>query len=103
MSNTVCFLSVKSACTLVTIFFPQCLVGDKYGYRPYPRTIEAAEFRTLRGAACAASRDAGLLDDWYTLDENAVPPRYVLAPITSKFPYYDDVSEENAEKREQVL
>lgn len=67
--------------------------------------------------------DSGLLLEWYTKDDNAVPPNYVLQvdnfqvaldsaiihipliffyyyqPIATKLPYYNDMSEENAAKR----
>ena len=41
-----------------------------------------------------------LLTEWFLRDDNAVPPIYVLQPITAKFPYYNDESEENEEKHE---
>ena len=45
------------------------LLGDRYGWRPLPTRIAASEFdpRPIAG-------------DWYRLDENAVPPEYVLQP-----------------------
>ena len=36
------------------------------------------------------------------LDENAVPPMFVLQPITSQFPNYNDESDENSKKRDKV-
>ena len=38
----------------------------------------------------------------FQLDENAVPPMFVLQPITSQFPNYNDESDENSKKRDKV-
>ena len=77
-------------------------MGDKYGYRPYPNEIVAEEFEILQKAARTVSKDTTLLTEWFLRDDNAVPPTYVLQPITSKFPHYNDDSEENEDKRTQV-
>lgn len=34
-----------------------------------------------------------LLDDWFSKDENAQPPVYILQPISSRLHYYNDPSE----------
>ena len=62
------------------------LLGDRYGWRPLPASIDAEEFTAIR--ANVAEQDASLLawaagqapgaKGWYRLDENAVPPQYVL-------------------------
>jgi WD40 repeat protein len=53
-----------------------CVVGERYGYRPLPEAIPAAEFaeiekRVPRGAAA-------FLREWYRLDRNAVPEVAIL-------------------------
>jgi len=50
------------------------LLGDRYGWQPLPARIPAAELdpRPMAG-------------EWYKLDENAVPPEYVLQPRTGEF------------------
>src|ERR1700690_1390389 len=50
------------------------LLGDRYGWRPLPARIPVSELdpRAVAG-------------DWYKLDENAVPPEYVLQPRAGVF------------------
>jgi len=62
------------------------LLGDRYGWRPLPASIDAEEFTAI--LANVPDEDADLLawaagqapdaKGWYRLDENAVPPQYVL-------------------------
>lgn len=54
------------------------LLGNRYGWRPLPFEIAAAEFGAIRSAALAT--ELALLEQWYGLDENAVPPVYRLQP-----------------------
>jgi len=56
--------------------------AEKYGYRPMPAVIPEGEFTTLR-AAVQAEADRTLLDEWFRLDTNTVPPSYVMQPINS--------------------
>ena len=62
--------------------FLQGLVGQRYGERPLPAAIVATDFdlirATLRRHRNRETRDAWLLDQWYSKDENAVPPQYLL-------------------------
>jgi len=84
------------------------LLGQKYGYRPFPPTIDADEFSAIRAelaadttAAAAADAedndvDAGvdrqaslaLLDTWFKRNTNVVPHVYTLQPISSVLPDY---------------
>jgi hypothetical protein len=53
------------------------LLGDRYGWRPLPSTLPAAEFDRIIGhVRDTADRDA--LRFWYRLDKNATPPYYDL-------------------------
>jgi WD40 repeat protein len=54
------------------------LLGDRYGWRPVPTRIEAAEFEALLERVRAGQRP--LLLEWYRRDDNAVPPEYRLQP-----------------------
>lgn len=57
------------------------LLGDRYGWRPLPRQIEASEFEAVERAAEAIGLPAlSLLRQWYRLDKNAVPSTYYLRP-----------------------
>jgi hypothetical protein len=52
------------------------LQADKYGYIPLPRTIDQD---TLDQRMLSMSvEELSLTRSWYRLDENAIPPRYVL-------------------------
>lgn len=64
-------------------FFFQVFLGQKYGYRPIPTHIPAAEFELLRECAKNVQDELELLDAWYKKDMNTVPPVYVLQPISS--------------------
>lgn len=55
------------------------LLGDRYGWRPLPPEIPAAEFAAIE-AKVAAADDRELLKTWYRLDENAAPPVWCLQP-----------------------
>ena len=59
------------------------LLGDRYGWRPLPVTIPAAEFDAVKPHIPVS--DAAQADQWYRLDENAVPPEYCLQPRTGEF------------------
>ena len=51
------------------------ILGDKYGYRPFPAVIPEAELKMLRGRVAHGSGGeaaAGLLDTWFELDLNAL-------------------------------
>ena len=54
------------------------LLGDRYGWRPSPETIPQADFDAIRPHL--SEEDRALVDRWYALDENAVPPEYCLLP-----------------------
>ena len=57
----------------------QVLSGDRYGFRPIPTEISVAEFELLQGETEAGKIDQReVLDEWYKLDENAIPPVYLL-------------------------
>lgn len=55
------------------------LLGDRYGWRPLPAEIPAAEFEAILEKTASPS-DRDLLTRWYHKDENNVPPHYWLQP-----------------------
>jgi WD40 repeat protein len=55
------------------------LLGDRYGWQPLPARIPATEWKAL------APHLPALAEQWYRLDENAVPPEYCLQPRTAEF------------------
>ncbi len=52
------------------------ILGHKYGFRPMPQSILKDEFDKL----LAAVDNKDILNEMYQLDNNAVPPVYVLTP-----------------------
>nr|XP_032822732.1 NACHT domain- and WD repeat-containing protein 1 [Petromyzon marinus] len=64
------------------------LLGNRYGYRPLPRTIPEAEMEALRG--CASREETEQLEAWFWRDANAEPPLFLLQPITALLPHFDD-------------
>ncbi|KAK3736404.1 hypothetical protein QZH41_017906 [Actinostola sp. cb2023] len=62
-------------------------LGQKYGYRPFPPKIPAAEFEKLFNAV-ANKEDRELLERWFKRDNNSIPEEYLLQPITSVLPDY---------------
>ena len=55
------------------------LLGDRYGWRPLPAEVPAAEFEAIL-AATPKPEDRELLTRWYHKDENHRPPQYWLQP-----------------------
>lgn len=41
------------------------------------------------------------LNQWYLKDSNAVPPTYILQPITARFPHHGDLRRESSAQREK--
>src|ERR1019366_688833 len=60
------------------------LLGDRYGWRPLPARINAAEFERVRNSI-PGDENRALVDCWYQRDDNAVPPEYLLKPRTGEF------------------
>ncbi|OWF44315.1 NACHT domain- and WD repeat-containing protein 1-like [Mizuhopecten yessoensis] len=61
------------------------LLANKYGYRSPPRTIPVNEFQILLEGVEKEEVKAQLTK-WYLCDDNAVPPEYVLQPISKYIP-----------------
>ncbi|WAR21878.1 NWD2-like protein, partial [Mya arenaria] len=80
----------------------QTFLGDKYGFRPFPSEIEAAEFKLLKNMAMKLGHDTSLLLSWYKCDYNKEPTVYSLQPISSQFPHYFDMTPANATQRQNA-
>lgn len=89
---------VSFAPYLINTCFFQTFLGQKYGYRPFPTKIAANEFESLL-ATVDNNDDHELLTKWFWKDDNAVPPQYLLQPITSQLPGYRDYEHEEARKK----
>ncbi|XP_069110617.1 NACHT and WD repeat domain-containing protein 2-like isoform X2 [Argopecten irradians] len=61
------------------------LLSHKYGYRSLTREIDAEEFDKIF-AVIESTEAKELLQKWYRKDNNAVPPMYLLSPISKHLP-----------------
>lgn len=62
------------------------LLGDRYGWRPPPAEIPAAELEAIL-TRISDPGERALLEQWYRRDDNALPPDYVLQPRDPAGPY----------------
>ena len=62
------------------------LLGEKYGWQPVPEIIPEEEMTAILKAL--SEDDKRLINKWYWLDENAVPPEYVLQPRSEELKEY---------------
>ena len=86
---------------LFELVYLQTFLCQKYGYRPFPPKILAAEFDLLRKTLVANSKSVDLLDEWFLRDDNCVPPVHILQPISSKLPYFNRQDEPEKRKADQ--
>lgn len=77
-------------CLPLPPFFPQGLVGEKYGSIRVPGEVESAEFEMILDAAVEAGLDTHILEEWYCRDENSVPPAYYLKPKAQMLKNYQN-------------
>src|SRR5689334_16386508 len=69
------------------------LLGQRYGWRPLPPHINAAELETLAGFLDRSARALVIWEvsqpktakGWYRRDDNAVPAEYFLQPRTGEY------------------
>ncbi|KAK0141011.1 NACHT domain- and WD repeat-containing protein 1 [Merluccius polli] len=64
------------------------LLGSRYGEQGLPRLIPEGQFEVLKTQL--TPDDLQLLGQWFLKDTNAVPPAYVLQPITCQFSFHGD-------------
>ena len=55
--------------------------AQKYGYRPIPTEVLSSELEQLKEVLLTMGNDIELLEKWYRMDVNAVPPVSILQPI----------------------
>ncbi|KAI9202947.1 uncharacterized protein BJ171DRAFT_511351 [Polychytrium aggregatum] len=70
-----------------------CLLGNKYGYRPPPRTLSVEEYDIIVNKLSIASEGDGnemlrLVQDWYEKNDNINPPVYQLKRVSSHIPNF---------------
>nr|XP_046248190.1 NACHT domain- and WD repeat-containing protein 1 [Scatophagus argus] len=79
------------------------LLGNRYGHRGLPRLIPEKQFEALLSKLSKNPEGVKQLSQWFLKDNNAVPPTYVLQPITAHFPYYSDLRHESVPQRDNDL
>ncbi|KAJ8408417.1 hypothetical protein AAFF_G00258310 [Aldrovandia affinis] len=77
-----------------------CSAGKSLWPPADSRLIPENEFELLLSKLSKEKEAARLLTKWFWKDDNAVPPTYVLQPITTHFAHYDNTRPENAEEHE---
>ena len=68
------------------------MLGNRYGFRPLIHEIPTEEFEMLAAIADELSlENREMLSTWYRLDENNVPPKYILqvSSLTSSLTFFD--------------
>uniref|UniRef100_A0A3Q3BE57 NACHT and WD repeat domain containing 1 n=1 Tax=Kryptolebias marmoratus TaxID=37003 RepID=A0A3Q3BE57_KRYMA len=71
------------------------LLGNRYGPRVLPRLVPEKLFEVLLSKLSKNPEGIKQLQQWFLKDNNAVPPTYVLQPITAHFPHYCDLRPED--------
>ena len=62
------------------------LLGEKYGWQPIPEKIPGEEMEAI--LKVLSEGDRMLIKTWYWLDENAIPPEFVLQPRHERLKEY---------------
>ena len=78
--------------------YQQTFLCQKYGYCPFPRYIPADEYDLL-WSAVKDKDEKDLMQSWFICDENAIPPVYVLQPISSQFPNFMNPGSKEAKQQ----
>jgi hypothetical protein len=84
------------------------LLGNRYGWRPLPEEVCVGEFQTLERAALDVEKTINkpalsVLREWYRMDENAVPPVYLLQSRRQNLHGGMDYTEEESWNKAQAV
>nr|XP_002741812.1 PREDICTED: leucine-rich repeat and WD repeat-containing protein KIAA1239-like [Saccoglossus kowalevskii] len=90
MTSQLCMNEIKACQKLSTGPNFVTFLCQKYGYRPFPPKIPADEFEAMRDVLNGDGKSVDILNDWFQKDANAVPPIYILQPISSKLIHFND-------------
>lgn len=80
---------------LFPVLAPKALLGSRYGHQVLPRLIPEKQFEVFLSKLSENLEGINLLKQWFLKDSNNIPPTYVLQPITTHFPHYDDLRPES--------
>lgn len=90
------YVVLRAAVIYSSVLSPKALLGNRYGHRALPRLIVEKQFEALLNKLSKNPEGIKLLTQWYLKDNNAVPPTYVLQPITAHLPHYSDLRDESS-------
>ncbi|XP_070410493.1 NACHT domain- and WD repeat-containing protein 1 [Nothobranchius furzeri] len=79
------------------MWVPKGLLGNRYGHRDLPHLIPEKQFEVLLSRLSNNPEGIEQLCKWYQKDDNAVPPSFVLQPVTAQYPYYCDLRPEHSQ------
>ncbi|XP_038066823.1 NACHT domain- and WD repeat-containing protein 1-like [Patiria miniata] len=82
MTTALCIREIKNCMRLSLGPNFMFILGQRYGWRPSPASIDAKNYQTL--LKYTKEQESTLLGEWYLLDENSHPPMYALQPITKE-------------------
>ncbi len=74
---------------------------QKYGYRPLPTRVLDLEFQMI--CEVSAKDDVELLNKWYKLDQNSVPPKYILLKISTYYKHFCNKAQKALMEQDQGL
>ncbi|CAJ1059601.1 NACHT domain- and WD repeat-containing protein 1 [Xyrichtys novacula] len=77
------------------------LLGNRYGHRSLPRLVPEKLFEVFLSKMSKNPEGVKLLTRWFLKDNNAVPPTYILQPITAFYPHYSDLRPESGPQRDK--
>jgi len=78
-------------------------LGDKYGFRPLRNRIKSTEYRALRRCLIEMDVNTDFMDTWYKEDLNAVPPEYLLQPVSSILKNFTNKTEPVLQATDQCI
>ena len=71
----ICLDEMRHSCEISPRLYLLVLLSDRYGWRPLPWRLPAADFDAI---LAAAGSERGAFSAWYDRDDNAVPMEYLL-------------------------
>ncbi|XP_069578542.1 NACHT domain- and WD repeat-containing protein 1 [Brachyistius frenatus] len=97
------FRFIHSSSLFFPVRAPKALLGNRYGHRALPRLLPEKQFEVLLSKLSKDPEGVKLLNQWFLKDDNAVPPTYVLQPITAHFPHYGDLRPESGQQHDNSV
>ena len=77
-------------------------LGDRYGYRPFPRLITETEMKILL-SVIRSNEVKALIEKWFHLDNNCIPPVYILQSVSTHYPDFINNSNQDLQRAASSL